>query len=61
MQVKGISIPDHTFQKIDSDRHLVVGGEHALAVALDHGRLSDSAITDDHDLRQIEYPISGWR
>lgn len=52
-QVKGkICIPDHTFQKVDSDRHFVVDGEEAFAVALDHRRLADSPVADDHDLKQ---------
>lgn len=57
--MKGIDIPDHTFQKVDSYCHLVVDREHALAVALDQGGLSDGTVAHDHDLRR-EGKVSGF-
>lgn len=45
-------IPNDAFQKVDSDRHLVVDGEDALTVSLDHRRLADCSVAHDHDLKQ---------
>ena len=41
---------DHPFQKIDSDGFLVLLGEGAPTVALDHAGFAHSSIADDHHL-----------
>ncbi len=45
---------DMLLQKVDADGLLVVPGEDALAVALDHAGLADGAVADDHHLQETE-------
>lgn len=45
---------DDSFQEIDSNCLLVVVGKDAIAVPLDHGRLSYDSISHDYDLRDQE-------
>lgn len=43
---------DLSLQEVDADGLLVVFGERALAVSLDHAGLADRAVAHDHHLQQ---------
>lgn len=45
-----IYVLDLSLQEVDADGLLVVPGEGALAVALDHAGLADAAVAHDHHL-----------
>ena len=49
---------EHAFQEVDADSFLVLPGERAPTVALDHARLADGAISDDHHLVETRRNIS---
>lgn len=46
------NLRDVLFKEIHADRLLVVFGKNALAVALNHARLSDRAIANDNHLKR---------
>ena len=41
---------DHPFQEVDADGFLVLLGEGASAVALDHARFAHGAVADNDNL-----------
>ena len=51
-------LPEVFLEEVDADGLLVVLGEDALAVALDHARLAHRPVPHDHHLRRQSHTFS---